>query len=328
MWLKECVKKFPGIRRVVEGRDRYISLYETQLKDTALCNTKLAEIQAMYSALQNEYEVLEQRCIEQQADLDQQGSMISSLQLERERTAEELDTLKGQLKQLQTQIEDAQKENAQLKAQLQRFHYRESSESLSSGSFWNDYYAQGGNSGSGSYGRLAEFKRHIIEQFLRSNSIHTVVEIGCGDGNQLSLIDYEDYTGVDVSQVIINVNRERFQTDAHKHFYCTLTERDKYIGKKYDLALSMDVIFHLLEDDVFHAYLEDLFSLSNRFVIVYSSNHEEYTPWPEYRHRNFTGYVQEHFPEWKLIHYIPNLYPYRIGEEDDTSASDFYIYKK
>ncbi len=111
-------------------------------------------------------------------------------------------------------------------------------------------------------------------------------------------------------------------------FYCSLTQRSKYIGQKYDLALSLDVIFHLLEQPVFEAYMEDLFFLSERYVVIYSSNHEAYTPWPEFRHRNFTGYVQEPFPQWEHIKFIPNRYPYHIGQEEDTSASDFYIYKK
>mgnify|MGYP006906604325 CR=1 FL=1 len=94
------------------------------------------------------------------------------------------------------------------------------------------------------------------------------------------------------------------------------------------MTISMDVIFHLLEDDVFSRYMDDLFTLADKYVIIYSSNHEEYTPWPEYRHRNFTGYVAEHHPNWTLIQYIPNKYPYQIGKESETSASDFYIFQR
>jgi hypothetical protein len=94
------------------------------------------------------------------------------------------------------------------------------------------------------------------------------------------------------------------------------------------ISISMDAIFHLLEDNVFANYMEDLFSLSNRYVIIYSSNHEEYTRWPEYRHRKFMGYIQQYISGWELEKFIPNKYPYVIGREEETSASDFYIFKK
>jgi len=94
------------------------------------------------------------------------------------------------------------------------------------------------------------------------------------------------------------------------------------------MSISMDVIFHLLEDQIFYEYMEDLFLLAERYVVIYNSNHEEYTKWSEYRHRNFISYIQEKISGWELYQYIPNRYPYKIGEEETTSASDFYIFKK
>jgi len=199
---------------------------------------------------------------------------------------------------------------------------------LNSAEFWDSIYKQGGTSGTGSYGHLAQFKADIVNEFLKSNNIKTAIELGCGDGAQLSLIRYECYTGVDASPYIIEKLKEKYLNDSSKQFYCSLTERDKYIHKKYDVSISMDAIFHLLEDNVFANYMEDLFSLSNRYVIIYSSNHEEYTRWPEYRHRNFMGYIQQYISGWELEKFIPNKYPYVIGREEETSASDFYIFKK
>ena len=199
---------------------------------------------------------------------------------------------------------------------------------ISSGEFWNEHYKNNGNSGTGSYHRLAEFKAEIVNQFIKDEKIETVIEIGCGDGNQLSLIYYSNYTGVDVSEVIVEKNKQNYQDDQTKQFFCTKTEREKYINKKYDMAISMDVIFHLLEDQVFYNYMEDLFFVAKKYVVIYSSNHEEYTKWPEYRHRNFISYIQEKISGWELYQYIPNRYPYKIGEEETTSASDFYIFKK
>lgn len=199
---------------------------------------------------------------------------------------------------------------------------------IPSGRFWEEHYQKSGNSGTGSYGRLAEFKAEIVNRFMEKEEIRTTVEIGCGDGNQLSLIHYQNYTGIDVSAFIIEKNRMRYQDDPKKQFFCADADREKYISCRYEMSISMDVIFHLLEDQVFYRYMEDLFLLAERFVVIYSSNHEEYTRWPEYRHRNFISYIQEKISGWELYQFIPNRYPYKIGMEESTSASDFYIFKK
>src|SRR5579859_8234848 len=56
-----------------------------------------------------------------------------------------------------------------------------------SSTYWEERYRAGGNSGAGSYGRLAEFKAEVLNGFVHSRGIRSVVEFGCGDGAQLAL---------------------------------------------------------------------------------------------------------------------------------------------
>jgi SAM-dependent methyltransferase len=76
--------------------------------------------------------------------------------------------------------------------------------------YWENRYCQGGNSGAGSYGELAEFKAETLNKFVAENNIHSVIEFGCGDGNQLMLANYPYYTCVDVSPKAIEICRELF----------------------------------------------------------------------------------------------------------------------
>lgn len=48
--------------------------------------------------------------------------------------------------------------------------------------FWNERYLNGGNSGSGSYNHLAHFKANVINQFIKNNSIKSIIDYGVGDG--------------------------------------------------------------------------------------------------------------------------------------------------
>jgi len=188
--------------------------------------------------------------------------------------------------------------------------------------YWEKRYVTGGNSGSGSYGKLAEFKAEIINKFIKENGIIKVIELGCGDGNQLSLFEINDYIGLDVTKTAIEMCRKQFKGDKTKSFFLY---NPYFFENNYEteLSLSLDVIYHLIEDDVFEFYMKHLFAVSNKFVIIYSSNgnNDSIYSAPHCKDRRFSEWIEINLPEWKLIKEIKNKYP-------DKSYSDFYIYNK
>lgn len=190
--------------------------------------------------------------------------------------------------------------------------------------YWIERYATGGNSGDGSYRQLAEFKAETINSFVRQHNIKSIIEYGCGDGNQLSLATYPQYLGFDVSPLAVSKCQARYGIDTSKLFRLA----DEYRGETAELTLSLDVIYHLVEDDVFTAHMNRLFLSSQRFVIIYSSNTNENSSIqsPHVKHRCFTAWVEENKPEWYLIKHIPNRYPYR-GDTQTGSFADFYVYE-
>ena len=68
-----------------------------------------------------------------------------------------------------------------------------------SDSYWKERYKAGGNSGPGSYNKLAVYKSDILNAFVHDQDIKTVIEFGCGDGNQLKTATYPSYVGYDIS---------------------------------------------------------------------------------------------------------------------------------
>ena len=89
----------------------------------------------------------------------------------------------------------------------------------SSAAFWERRYAKGGTSGPGSYGDLARGKAAFLNAFVRDRDVRTVIEFGCGDGHQLSLADYPNYVGLDVSPSAISLCKNRFASDGTKSFF-------------------------------------------------------------------------------------------------------------
>lgn len=196
-----------------------------------------------------------------------------------------------------------------------------------SGKYWQKRYADGGNSGAGSYGRLADFKAEIINKFVEENNIKEVIEWGCGDGNQLKLAKYPVYVGYDVSQKSIDICKKIFTDDETKKFFCCAENdfRDIYKG---DLVLSLDVIYHLVEDEIYEQYMARLFSSSKKYVCIYSSNFEKQMAM-HVRNRKFTDWIDKNEKDqWELLKIIYNKYPYSKNSPNDTSWSDFYFYQK
>lgn len=191
-------------------------------------------------------------------------------------------------------------------------------------SFWEDRYRKGGTSGSGSYGQLAKFKAEILNNFVLMNHISTVIEFGCGDGAQLELANYPQYVGVDVAAVAVERCSLRFVNDSTKHFY--LADDLPSNSATFDLALSLDVIFHLVEDFVFHSYMHTLFRHSRRYVAIYASNYDGLTESPHVRHRNFTNWIVRNMPEWRPAGFVRNRYPFEPSRPDETSFSDFHFF--
>jgi len=192
--------------------------------------------------------------------------------------------------------------------------------------YWEERYLDARDSGPGSYGRLADFKAEILNSFVEDNNIKSVIEYGCGDGNQLSLANYPNYTGYDVSKKAIAICKEKFSNDITKEFKLILSENNTY--KKAELTLSLDVIFHLIEDDVFNVYMKRLFNTSTKYVIIYSSNYN-LSMASHVRCREFTKWIASNVSKtWSLQQKIDNRYPMDEGDPENTSFADFYIYKK
>lgn len=193
-----------------------------------------------------------------------------------------------------------------------------------SGNYWEQRYASGGNSGVGSYDKFARFKADFLNAFVERNKVTSVIEFGCGDGNQLSLANYQAYLGLDVSETAIATCSRRFAGDGNKVFSLI----QSYQGEKAELALSLDVIYHLVEDEVFEGYMRKLFAAGTRYVIIYSSDTDINDGKVKHvKHRQFTRWVEAMLPNWNLLEHIPNKYPYQ-GDYKTGSFADFYVYEK
>jgi hypothetical protein len=191
-----------------------------------------------------------------------------------------------------------------------------------SASYWEQRYIHGQSSGSGSYGETAVAKAKFLNTFVKENNVESIIEFGCGDGNQLTLAEYPRYVGLDVSRSAIGLCRRRFSDDTTKSFF--LYDGECFVDKggvfTSEMAISLDVIFHLVEETIFEAYMSQMFAAATRYVIIYSTDRPITGTAPHVRHRNFSSWVGANQTAWRLIQK-------RVQPKTESSQADFYVYE-
>lgn len=182
--------------------------------------------------------------------------------------------------------------------------------------YWEIRYKSGGNSGSGSYNKIAEHKAEVINNYIVKYEIKTISDFGCGDGNQINMFKgFNIYTGFDISSFIIAKCINIFRDRNNMFFVNSIIDLPTS-----DLCLSLDVIYHILDNDEYHNYMTNLFNKSNRFVLIFSTDHDDNNHDAKHiLHHKFSDWVVEYYNEFKLIEVIDN---------NLITGAKFYLYER
>lgn len=199
---------------------------------------------------------------------------------------------------------------------------------FSSSQYWETRYRSGGNSGRGSYAELSAFKAKIVNQLIQKFAVSDAIEFGVGDGNQLQFINYPKYLGLDVSSKAIELCASMYAADPTKSFlyYDQQYYFDRAGFLKADMSLSLDVIYHLVEQEVYEQYLKNVFNAGRKVVVIYSTNLELPQFGYHEKHREFLKDVERLIKGWKLSETIDNEFSVEKVGEEKGSRANFYIF--
>lgn len=105
-----------------------------------------------------------------------------------------------------------------------------------------------GGSGPGSSAENTQAYRQFLQEFLRTNRIKSVLDLGCGDWQFSQLIDWGGirYTGADVSEIALASARKH--ATANVSFIRLDATRDELPGA--DLLIAKDVLQHWSNRDI------------------------------------------------------------------------------
>lgn len=195
--------------------------------------------------------------------------------------------------------------------------------------YWERRYQKGGNSGQGSYNELAAFKSKVMNGLVDELGVHSVIEFGSGDGNQLLTMLYPRYIGLDVSSTAVKLCIDLFRDDPSKSFFLYASDgfKDPLGVFKADMSISLDVLYHLIEDDVFATYMKHLFEAAERYVVIYARDLDD-AQLHHVRYRAHSKYIAANFPGWELMRHIPSPFTFDKHDPMNTANVDFYLYKR
>ena len=166
--------------------------------------------------------------------------------------------------------------------------------------FWEERYKGGGDSGRGSYNtdhaNFFDFKTNYINNIIQEHKVKTINDFGCGDGNQIKdLRGFDTYKGYDISNEAVSKCSNKYENNPKYNFYSEYKN-----WAKADLSMSLDVLYHIMEDDLWLLYINDLFNFSNKLVLIYSVDDDTLKA-PHVKSRNFTTYIKDNFLNYKLL---------------------------
>jgi SAM-dependent methyltransferase len=196
-----------------------------------------------------------------------------------------------------------------------------------SAAYWEERYRKGGSSGSGSRGRLANYKARVINELIARLAPDSVIDFGSGDGFQIAMFEMASYTGVDVSPTAVETCRQQFANRENWRFFLS-ADRSAWAGS-YDMALSLDVAFHLIEPEIFDGYFNDVFDHARRWVLIYSSDTAHAAPSEHVLHRPVSEWVRENRPGWRLAERFENPHARDIDAPHDRkkTAAHFMLFE-
>jgi hypothetical protein len=131
--------------------------------------------------------------------------------------------------------------------------------------YWDERYQSGGTSGKGSVGQLREWKWKVIEEY--AGDVDDVIDVGCGDLSFWDGRTCEKYTGIDISNFIINKNKI-------ERPLWNFIQSDSSVKHPIDarIVFCFDHLFHILNEETFNGILNNLNQYSCEWIFIYTWN--------------------------------------------------------
>jgi hypothetical protein len=131
-------------------------------------------------------------------------------------------------------------------------------------SYWNNHYKNGGVSGEGDTRDSHKWKMSIMDTYgIGFNN--SVIDVGCGDMEFWKYFPVNNYTGIDISQHIIDKNRNKYPK---YNFYCADSSFPLNISA--NCVTCFDLLFHIMDTEKYIKTLDNLVHYTKQKLFIYT----------------------------------------------------------
>jgi len=197
--------------------------------------------------------------------------------------------------------------------------------------YWEDRYREKLGSGEGSRGDLLDFKAKFLNGIFADFGVESVFDFGCGDGYLANLLTCRRYFGVDISAEAVKQCRElvkkpdfvfeqgRFEDYKSCGIEKKLTER---WGAKADAMLCIDVLYHIMDEELATHVLTVMFGSKPKVVVLYTIPNEKLV-------EKYTGGAIHHFNTETVLSKLTD--GYRLAARTKPvgiSGAGFFVWER
>ena len=141
--------------------------------------------------------------------------------------------------------------------------------------YWSDYNIgqNHSRSGQGSNFNNTLYLQNELKIFFKKEKIKKILDIGCGDfnwmNNILSDLDYDSYLGVDIVDVLISDNLDKYKSKKINFINKDFINDDIDFLSEFDFVLVRDVFIHLKNSNINKA-INKLRKINFRYIGITS----------------------------------------------------------
>lgn len=130
-------------------------------------------------------------------------------------------------------------------------------------------------------------KRRVILEYLEKCDGTSILEVGCGCGDLLHVLDRKGYTGIgiDISEDALMVARTGFSSRRIKVVCCTPED----IQEKFDVVIASEVMEHYQNDMVFLSQLSDCLHDRGHLILTVPAHMKKWGP-----NDDFCGHIRRY----------------------------------
>ena len=179
--------------------------------------------------------------------------------------------------------------------------------------YWEHRYATGGDSGWCSSGELRDWRWQLVEKNVDIEG-KSVLDVGCGDLQFWEGKDHKDYTGLDISSVVIAKNRV-----LRPDWTFFLYDATHGFDRQFDVVFCFEMIFHIMTEERLIKIFNSLQQWTKDILFVTSwSKRPEPFVHPHYQHH------------WQIDDYLDYLIWLKLEKKytTETGTRAMYVFRR